>query len=307
MVFVIPASPVEATTVTPAAMAAASAAAITSWAVDGSGLPPKDWLRTLTWSVVDGILDRLQEAGRARDAGRLAEDLEADQADAGSLALDADLAGAVEHAGAEVRHVVDLVALRADRAGVEEGLAAGGRRVQPVTGEVLVVAEDAVTVADEVRVVDVDALGHERHLDAGAVVAERARGLGSGNVGIGVGDPQGFWAELHRVRVGRAYPGGRGGLRRGGRGSVRGGGGLVDHGVGNDLGDIAVGGQGVGLGLADLGRYRVDEGVRGVDRATGLADPAGQGGDGAVGGAGLQSLRTTSWRWRWSPGSSVGR
>ena len=45
-----PASPLDATTVTPAATAALSASETGSFSVFGSGLPPIDSLRMLTWS-----------------------------------------------------------------------------------------------------------------------------------------------------------------------------------------------------------------------------------------------------------------
>ena len=52
MVLVAPASPVEETTVTPAATAASSNCLVTSSAVtSGKGLLPNDSLSTLTWSV----------------------------------------------------------------------------------------------------------------------------------------------------------------------------------------------------------------------------------------------------------------
>ena len=52
MVLVEPASPVETTTVTPAATAASSNCLVASSAVtSGNGLEPNDSLITLTWSV----------------------------------------------------------------------------------------------------------------------------------------------------------------------------------------------------------------------------------------------------------------
>ncbi len=52
MVLVVPASPVEATTVTPASTAALSASVIGSLPLSGNGLPPKDSLITSTPAVL---------------------------------------------------------------------------------------------------------------------------------------------------------------------------------------------------------------------------------------------------------------
>jgi hypothetical protein len=51
MVLVDPASPLDTTTVVPAATAASSKALVTSCVESGIGLPPKDSLSTSTWST----------------------------------------------------------------------------------------------------------------------------------------------------------------------------------------------------------------------------------------------------------------
>ena len=51
MVPFVPASPVLATTVTPASTAALSASEIGSSPLSGNGLPPNDSFSTLTWST----------------------------------------------------------------------------------------------------------------------------------------------------------------------------------------------------------------------------------------------------------------
>ena len=84
-----------------------------------------------------------------------------------------------------------------DRAGVEEGLPAVGYRSGAAVAEVLVTDEHVRTVApDEVRVVDVDAVGDKPDPHARAGIAERLRRVTGSALGRGVDGLDGLGVEL---------------------------------------------------------------------------------------------------------------
>src|SRR6185312_4887658 len=93
--------------------------------------------------------------------------------------------------GGEAGRVVRSPALPGDRARVHEGLGAAGRRVPAITGEVLVVGEDAGPRGPpEVAVGGVEAVGQEGDLDARPGVAERPRRADARGRGVGAGEAE---------------------------------------------------------------------------------------------------------------------
>ena len=172
--------------------------------------------------VVDGhgVIDGLEEGGV--EPGVLgSEDVQPDQAGARGDALDADVARAVEGQGAVLADVVHPLALGGDGAGVEEGLVTPGGHRGALSGEVLVVDEDVGAVgADEVGVVDVEAVGDERDLDARPVDAERPGRLGGGIARVGADGLERLRLE-QRGSPGRRAGAGHRGATRPRRGSPR--------------------------------------------------------------------------------------
>src|SRR5439155_24756698 len=108
------------------------------------------------------------------------------------------------------------VPLGGDGAGVEEGLPAVGRGVVPVSAEVLVVEDDRAAVARQVGVVDVQAVGDDPHLDAGAVGQVVRRGAGVTGLVLDVHGLQGLGLQERHIWVRRA-DGLAAGAGRGGR------------------------------------------------------------------------------------------
>ncbi len=161
----------------------------------------------------------------------------------------------------KLAQVVGLVALRGDRARVEERLAAVGRRADTEPAEVLVVEDDVLAArADQVRVVRVDAVGDDADLDAGPVtiwlaastfITWRASGSTSGCAGLlgqicWVGPLATPWRpRWARTREGRAGPAAQ-------RGEV-------PHRVGHHGPDRGVVLQPRGLGRGDRRGDRVDD------------------------------------------------
>ena len=210
--------------------------------------------------VGDRVVQRLEDRGVEREpTGR--EDLDAHQRRVRRHAQHADRAAGRQrvHRVHVVGQVVRLPALGRDRAGIAEGLAAAGRGVRALTGEVLVVDEDVGPVRpDEVGVVRVDAVGEER--DPHALAGRDPLRLG------GVGELERLGLGQRLARVGRAGLAGH----RAGRGLRR----LVplqrrrlDQLVRYDGGDGRVRGERRGLGR----RHRRGERVGDVQLAEVLA------------------------------------
>src|SRR6185437_14513000 len=124
----------------------------------------------------DRPVDRLEEHRVEGEVGR-AEHIEAHQAGTRCDAENPDQAWSAKPVTV-VLNVVDVPALCGDGTRVEERLTAAGVSAGPGAAEVTVVHEDVLTVGtDEVGVVDVDAIGDPRHLDAGPGVAKALRGV----------------------------------------------------------------------------------------------------------------------------------
>ena len=154
--------------------------------------------------------------------------------------------------------------LGGDRTGVEERLGATGRRVRARAAEVLVVDEHVLAVGpDEVGVVDVEPVGDEPDLDAGAGVAETLRGRTVSGRLRGVDGLDGLRVQLHlaggRAHVGEAPASAARaaavalGQRHRGRRDQR------NLRVGDDLGHGRVGREPLGLAPAHVRRHGVDE------------------------------------------------
>ena len=166
-----PASPLLATTVTPAATAAWSARDTGSSWVFGTGFPPMDSLSTFTWSCITAHSIAWMICELKNPALRPGH-VQHRQAGAGRDALDLDVAPRWQRVRRvdEAGQVVGLVALRGDRARVQERLAAIGRRAGTETAEVLVVEDDVLAAGpDQIGVVRVDAVGDDADLDPGPV------------------------------------------------------------------------------------------------------------------------------------------
>jgi hypothetical protein len=194
-----------------------------------------------------------------------AEAVKGDQARTRSDALDANEARPVRSERAVALHVVDLAALRGDRAGVAEFLLTAGGHPGALAAEVLVVDDHALTVGpDEVLIVRIETIGNEPDGDTRARQSKRPGRLRARILRVGVDPLDRLWVELdlprRRTRAGeRCGPtGARAGRRLLGRRRK------MDDLVGHDLANGRVRLERRSLTGRDRRRHCVDH-VVGVD------------------------------------------